>query len=238
MRMIYLKDVEVTAKKNSSYALSPVSVIADKTYNYKDIEENKYFSIRDILQRTAGVNISGNQIIMRTRTSIGVDDENPNPEPALYFDDVYIDPAMMNNGLLSFLEELNIYDIKQLDILKTNTVMFGHRGAKGVIYITMKDGSEIVTPNPMYNIQTTSPLGHQPAKEFYSPKYETADQKNINTPDLRTTIYWNPNLKSSLDGEGDFEFYTADMPSTYSVVIEGVTADGQLVHAVEKIRLE
>ncbi len=105
----------------------------------------------------------------------------------------------MGGSALYFLEQMNIHDIKQVDILKSNTVLFGYRGGAkgGVINITMKDGSEPSAPNPMYNMATISPLGYQPVKEFYSPKYDTPDQKNVNTPDLRTTIYWNPNVKVS-----------------------------------------
>ena len=251
MRMIYLKDIEITAKKRPVFEGGPIAIIADKSYDYKAIAERKYNSIRDILLRTAGVRINGNQVILRSRVSIGIDDGNnsntdssqageygiPNPEPAIYIDNIFVDIEASGMTVLEYLDQLNIDNIKQVDIVKSMIQIFGLRGARGVINITMKDGSEPVAPTPIYNIVTTTPLGYQPAKEFYSPKYETLDQKNVNTSDLRTTIYWNPNVKTSLDGEAGFEFYTADTPSTYSVVIEGITVDGQLVHSIEKINI-
>ena len=36
-------------------------------------------------------------------------------------------------------------------------------------------------------------------------------------------------------GEASFEFYTSDFPTTYSVVIEGLTKDGGMIRQVEKI---
>jgi hypothetical protein len=35
-----------------------------------------------------------------------------------------------------------------------------------------------------------------------------------------------------------FEFYTSDFPTTYSVVIEGLTSDGRIIRQVEKIQVE
>jgi len=233
MRMIYLKEVEVSARRRPDITMTPAAMTADKIVTYKDIEEEGYYSIVDILQRIAGVMVYNNMIIMRSRTTIG----DKSPEPAVYIDGVYIEPGTMYfmGGTISYLEQINIYDVKQIDVVKYATVLFGYKGTQGVIYITMKDGSEMKSSSAVFNVESISPLGYQPAKEFYSPKYETLDQKNVNTPDLRTTIYWNPDIRTSSEGNADIEFYTADARSAYSVVIEGVTVDGQLVYAVEKI---
>ena len=75
------------------------------------------------------------------------------------------------------------------------------------------------------------PLGYQEQAEFYSPRYETEESREIGPPDLRTTIYWNPDVKVSADGVASFDFYTADSPSDYSVVIEGITEDGMLIRS-------
>jgi len=233
MRMIYLKEVEIKAKILPNMATGPIALISDKTYTYKDIEEKEYHSIVDILQNTGGAIMAGNHLILRSQFSLG----DANPEPAVYIDGVHYEPGITGTGIIGFLEEIDIHDVKQIDIIKTMTQIFGPNGSKGVINITLKDGSEPTAPPRIYNMETITPQGYQPAKEFYSPKYQTLDQKNVNTPDLRTTIYWNPNVTTSLDGEAVFEFYTADTSSSYSVVIEGITADGQLVHSVEKINL-
>jgi len=75
--------------------------------------------------------------------------------------------------------------------------------------------------------------------EFYSPQYETLENKQLSIPDYRTTIFWKPNIViSNEEEETSFEFYTSDFPTTYSVVIEGLTVDGRIVRQVEKIRVE
>jgi superfamily I DNA and RNA helicase len=40
------------------------------------------------------------------------------------------------------------------------------------------------------------------------------------------------------EDEATFEFYTSDFPTTYSVVIEGLTKDGRIVRQIEKIGVE
>ena len=74
--------------------------------------------------------------------------------------------------------------------------------------------------------------------EFYSPKYESLEAKYLTIPDFRITIFWKPNIVISESGEASFEFYTSDFPTTYSVVIEGLTNDGKIVRQIEKIQVK
>jgi len=81
-------------------------------------------------------------------------------------------------------------------------------------------------------------LGYQKPIEFYSPKYDTPESKNFSVPDFRTTIFWKQNVVVSDEGETSFEFYSSDFPSTYSVVIEGITDEGKPVRQIEKIQVK
>jgi hypothetical protein len=82
------------------------------------------------------------------------------------------------------------------------------------------------------------PLGYQSPIEFYSPKYNTQKAKNNPDPDLRTTIYWKPDLSTSANGETNIEFYTADNPTDYTIVIEGITDDGKIVRHTDTITVK
>jgi len=66
--------------------------------------------------------------------------------------------------------------------------------------------------------------------EFYSPRYDTPEAYANSMPDLRSTIYWKPDVIPDLDGRASVDFYTADTPTSYSVVIEGVCPDGRLIY--------
>ena len=62
--------------------------------------------------------------------------------------------------------------------------------------------------------------------DFYNPVYETPEQKAASSPDLRTTIYWNPSLRFDGTGKASVLFYTSDDPESYRINIEGVTKEG------------
>lgn len=66
------------------------------------------------------------------------------------------------------------------------------------------------------------PEGYCVRKEFYVPDYNNPDIKQNTTPDLRTTIYWNPVIKTDAEGKAIVEFFTADNVRTYSFVLEGM----------------
>jgi hypothetical protein len=83
------------------------------------------------------------------------------------------------------------------------------------------------------NMKKIMPLGFQKPAEFYAPKYDKTEQQI--KPDLRTTIHWEPNLTTNEEGTATFSFYTADTPSTYTVLIEGITEDGKIVYKRERI---
>ena len=68
--------------------------------------------------------------------------------------------------------------------------------------------------------------GFQLQREFFSPVYETTDQSGNSLPDMRTLLYWSPNIKTDKTGKKTFSFYTADLPGKYGVVVQGITSSG------------
>jgi hypothetical protein len=58
------------------------------------------------------------------------------------------------------------------------------------------------------------------AREFYQPDYEN---KNFQTPDNRTTIYWNPEIKTDSTGTAKVSFYNSDLKGKGQIRISGVS---------------
>jgi hypothetical protein len=58
------------------------------------------------------------------------------------------------------------------------------------------------------------------AREFYQPDYEN---KNIQTPDNRTTIYWNPEIQTDSTGKATVSFYNSDLKGKALIRISGVS---------------
>jgi len=171
------------------------------------------------LYRVPGVRMMGNSISIRG-----------GGDPLIVIDDMPITPVPGETSI-DILNMLNINDIGQIDILKDpiNLAIYGSRGGNGVIVIYTKKG-EISNSLPSFNLKQMIPLGYQAPIEFYSPKYDTPESINNPKPDLRTTIYWKPDVITDDEGNAHLDFYTADDPATYSVIIEGVADDGKLIH--------
>lgn len=114
-----------------------------------------------------------------------------------------------------------------------------NQGYLGTILVTTKvRNGGIKSGKAKKNLRIT-PLGYQLRKEFYSPAYEMNEQQQEETsPDLRTTIYWNSDVRTNEDGKAEIEFCAADTATTYTVTIEGITNDGILVRKTEKIKRE
>ena len=114
-------------------------------------------------------------------------------------------------------------DIKQFDMYPGTR----HPPLPDVIVIQLKPGfMHCVEAKP--NMMVVKQLGYRMPVEFYSPQYTS--ESNGSHPDLRTTLYWNPKVKTDADGKASVTFYASDVSKRYLVTIEGVSDDGTVVH--------
>jgi hypothetical protein len=79
--------------------------------------------------------------------------------------------------------------------------------------------------------------GFYKARAFYAPKYDHVDE-GMKRNDLRSTIYWQPELMTDKDGNASFNFYNADGTGTYRVVIEGIDNKGNLGRQVYTYKVQ
>jgi len=75
---------------------------------------------------------------------------------------------------------------------------------------------------PDASIQVFKPEGYCVKKEFYVPAYDKLEIKQRIIPDLRTTIYWKPVIRTNKSGVADLSFYTSDNVNFYTFIFEGV----------------
>ena len=128
-------------------------------------------------------------------------------------------------------------DIDNIFVIKDNTSMFGYYpGYTGAVVITTTVG--LSGKKQSLNISRIQPPGYQRPAAFYAPKYDTAEARESGMADLRTTLYWNPSLRFSRQGDLQVEFYAADKPTTYLLTGEGVTAEGRLVRLEARIPVQ
>jgi len=60
----------------------------------------------------------------------------------------------------------------------------------------------------------------------------------LNRKDLRSTIYWQPELVTDKDGNASISFYNADGICNYRVVVEGMDEKGNIGRKVYRYQVE
>lgn len=138
-----------------------------------------------------------------------------------------------------YLADISPNDVESVEVLRTGayTAIYGSKGGGGVLLITTKRGgsdNNYVRYSP--GILTYAPKGYYKAREFYSPQYDDPKTK-AQMADLRTTVYWKPNLITDKDGNTSFQFFNADSKGTYRVIIEGIDNEGNLGRQVYRYKV-
>jgi len=213
MKVYNLEEVMVTAKRKPIITTeSPYySITSSGVVTAKEIEEWHPQSVPDVLRRIPGVTVINGKI-----TYFG-------ESPKL---------VLLDNVPTEGYSTLNVDDIQEAYITPGTImgIMFGSRGCDGAIIINTKKGF-VQTNKISSNIKIVKALGYQQPVQFYSPVYSTEQEKESSKPDYRTTIHWNPNVQVDSTGIVNLSFYAADIPTKYSVILEGVSSLGHLIHS-------
>ncbi|MDP3466840.1 MAG: TonB-dependent receptor plug domain-containing protein [Daejeonella sp.] len=129
-----------------------------------------------------------------------------------------------------FLSSINVQDVETIEVLRSgaNTAIYGSMGGGGLLIITTKRG-EVNNNYRSYSpgIMSYKPQGFFKGREFYSPDYDDP-AINVQIPDLRTTIYWNPNVVSDSTGKASVEFFNSDGTGNYKAIVEGININGSI----------
>jgi TonB-dependent SusC/RagA subfamily outer membrane receptor len=122
-------------------------------------------------------------------------------------------------------------DVERIEVLKSgSSAIYGMRGANGVIAIYTKRGPSVTELNQRGITEDILYLpGFHVVKEFYVPKYDSPDENN-DKPDKRSTIYWNPSIKTNNLGYANISFYNSDDGKRIQIDLEGITDYGEPVN--------
>ncbi|MEC3879985.1 TonB-dependent receptor plug domain-containing protein [Parapedobacter sp. 10938] len=168
------------------------------------------------------------------RNNVPYSTRSPNQPMQVVLDGMYMEADA--------LAMINVFDIETIEVLRgiTNTAVYGSMGSGGVIIITTKrgDGGSFGRDSYTPGVVTHSPQGYYAIREFYVPDYSAPVDSLAGMKDLRTTIHWAPNMVTDEVGAASFEFYTAETPGAYRIVVEGLDIYGRLTRAVHYITIE
>jgi TonB-dependent SusC/RagA subfamily outer membrane receptor len=169
-----------------------------------------YSNVLDMIQgRIPGVQVSGNSVLIRGPSSI-----NLSNEPLYLIDNIPVD--------VSAVQSMNPMDVERIEVLKgPSAAIYGSRGSNGVIAIFTIRGSFVIKGILKFDM-----LGYHRPREFYSPKYGTRFDDLVE--DYRTTLYWDPDIRTDSTGFARISFYCSDVSSDFHLVIEGISKEGKI----------
>jgi hypothetical protein len=139
-------------------------------------------------------------------------------------------PLVLVDGHESSFDELNYMSVNfidRIDVLKSGgaCAIFGLRGSNGVINIITKAGGGVFKHTSVTSSANKRFSGYDAPRIFYSPAHLTNSTSEY-IPDMRSTLYWKPDL--ILDGSNKeiLNFYNGDNSSIIRIIAEGITTTG------------
>lgn len=208
----FSKDVKLYGKPDQRLVLDSINTYAS------------YNSVIDLIRgRVPGVEVIGdppNQSI-RIRGYASIEGDNT---PLFLLDGNTVDINTIKNVIPR--------EVLYIDVLKgaSKTVVYGSRGATGVIAIYTRAGSKAGVQKD-YDQQGFGALempGYYPPREFYIPNHSSPSNSEKIRPDYRSILYWNPDIRT-VDGTVKKSFFTSDEKGEFIILTEGVTTDGRII---------
>jgi hypothetical protein len=112
------------------------------------------------------------------------------------------------------LGELNIYGIVAIVTIQKN------------IYAMDAGYASLVFPNKVNDVPIS----------VSGPDYNRNAQETETLPDFRQTLCWNPEFEV-INGQANLEFYTSDVKGVFTIEVEGITSEGQLLSGQAQIEV-
>ena len=142
--------------------------------------------------------------------------------PGIYLDEMPADADMIST--------LSVSDVAYIKVIRP-PFMGASGGANGAIAIYTRRGGD-VTSTPGKGLSKNTITGYTAIRQFYSPDYATF-KENYDKKDLRTTLYWNPEIMTAPgNNKVRLTFYNNDISESFRIVLQGMTRDGRLANVV------
>lgn len=138
-------------------------------------------------------------------------------------------PLVLYNGIPVFdmnrVFAIDPLKVKRLDVVNSR-YFYNSASFDGILSLTgYKDdlaGFEIDPRAVVLDYE-----GLQAERKFYSPVYDTEQQRSSRLPDFRNALFWQPDTYTDAAGKNSSSFYTSDQPGTYLGIVQGITPTGE-----------
>lgn len=207
--------------QNVYYAFNPDSLIAPKLPFDKQVLPVKSYRLDDFTRfptmrdtfieyvEEVAVNKGENNFNLRVRLWDSAEDHPSDTTELILIDGV---PFSSKEAL-----EISPYGVSSIHIVPYHYYL-GEVTLKGILMLETLEKDLSGLNYKQYNINYVGVQGNK--------KYRQVDHTDpCKEPDFRDQLLWIPEMDVK-DGEIDFDFFTSDIPGTYQIRVEGVTASG------------
>lgn len=211
---IQLDEVSVKTKRaEKQFVSKPIYGNADFTVYAKDmgvalVGMNPVLALQG---KVPGVQITYADGRIKVRMRGGQNSIEGSPDPLYLLDGFPVEDV-------TSLMNISMDNIDRIEVLKTARAIFGSRGANGVIALYTKSSVSKPSESNRNGLKASAKqftmIGYQETKPFFSPNYATLQAKESSKSDIRTTLFWQPNLSAN-----NFSFYAADNTGIYRVLV-------------------
>jgi hypothetical protein len=135
---------------------------------------------------------------------------------------------------MELLQSISVANLAMIRVYPPGTkVTASGNSSNGVIAVYTINKTEARDYDNINRFDRIKKMGYTKVQQFSSPDYNL--RKNIQIPDSRTTLYWNPQLATdSTSHTVSFSFYNNDAAKRFHIVIEGIDNSGKIVR-IDKI---
>ena len=125
------------------------------------------------------------------------------------------------------IKKINVYDGKYL---------FGGEDIECIVSFITYEGNL-----PFFQLSEGSQLFNyefpQLPSKFEIPDYSNELTLNSKKPDFRHTLYWNPLVEYTHGLPVNLSFFTSDLEGEFKIIVEGFTAEGEMLHGVSYFKV-
>lgn len=199
-------------------------------YTYRLDEYKRFTTMEEVLREYV---MPVNVVLRNGKLYMSVYDE---VSQIVYADQILV---LLDGVPLMDYQKIFSYDplkVKKLDVIPRR-YQLGGLNFKGIAsfetYQGKFDGFELAP-----GVIAVDYDGLQLQREFYSPVYETSTERAGRIPDLRSTLYWMPDVTAGKEGNASLQFYTSDQQGKFLVLLQGFNDKGEPVSAASSFIVE
>jgi hypothetical protein len=148
--------------------------------------------------------------------------------PIFLIDGVKVSGEMFMSVPPSFIERFDVLNTQaSISVFGANTEDPVHQEdpADGVLSITTRKDGPRISSKFLYHSANIRFSGYDEPRIFYSPKHHSKLESDYK-PDLRTTLFWEPDIRIGNNKSVFLNYFNADNPSKVNIVVEGITTAG------------